>query len=183
MSWKYGSCCRVLALQAWSPEFKLQSHQKKKKKKKKEVLAVWSIIPIPSMFFRNWVMTWIASCPPMNTCDVTESPIKDKPAGVLGIDCAHDWVTGSVSMAALPKAVALGASSRRLSPWQESSVELECCRHQWFWWKSGGHLSSLILSILVVGVMATPFEWIVKNFHNQVYWGIIYAEKLTILSG
>jgi hypothetical protein len=60
-------------MEAQSPEFKPQSHQKKKKeRKKKEVLAVWCIILIPYMFFRNWVMTWIGSCPLMNTCDVTE---------------------------------------------------------------------------------------------------------------
>jgi hypothetical protein len=36
MDWRCGSSSRVPALQALSPEFKLQSHKKKKKKKKKK---------------------------------------------------------------------------------------------------------------------------------------------------
>jgi hypothetical protein len=41
MDWRCGSSCREPSMEAQSPEFKPQSHQKKKKeRKKKEVLAV-----------------------------------------------------------------------------------------------------------------------------------------------
>jgi hypothetical protein len=36
MDWKCGSSGKMAALQARSPEFKLQSHQKKKKKRERE---------------------------------------------------------------------------------------------------------------------------------------------------